>query len=324
MQRKTIQSFVEPMMALAVRELPGGGNWIYEIKLDGYRALALKSGTEVQLVSRNRTSFGRNYPDLIDSLKKLPARSATIDGEIVALDPNGKSSFQLLQNYGKASDAPLVYYAFDLLFLDGKDLRSRPLIERRKELGKLLKDVSANVRYSQELEGDKEALVEAARRFQLEGLTAKKADSAYESGRRTGAWVKFKLVQEQEFVIGGYTPPEGSRKYFGGLLVGYNAPEGLMFGGSVGTGFSERLLKEMYDGMQRILRPTCPFVNLPEKRRGRWGQGITPAVMKRCKWVEPILVAQIKFSEWTLDGQLRHPVFLGLRIEKRVADVTRE
>jgi bifunctional non-homologous end joining protein LigD len=184
--------------------------------------------------------------------------------------------------------------------------------------------VLANVRYSQELEGDKEALVEAARRFQLEGLTAKKADSAYESGRRTGAWVKFKLVQEQEFVIGGYTPPEGSRKYFGGLLVGYNAPEGLMFAGSVGTGFSERLLKEMYDGMKRILRPTCPFVNLPEKRRGRWGQGITPAVMKRCKWVEPILVAQIKFSEWTLDGQLRHPVFLGLRIEKRAADVTRE
>jgi bifunctional non-homologous end joining protein LigD len=167
-------------------------------------------------------------------------------------------------------------------------------------------------------------LVEPARKFQLEGLIAKKADSVYESGRRTGAWVKFKLSQEQEFVIGGYTPAEGSRKYFGALLVGYNGPERFLFAGSVGSGFSERLFKEMYDAMQRILRPTCPFVNLPEKRRGRWGQGITPSVMKRCKWIEPILVAQIKFTEWTQDNQLRQPVFLGLRSDKKAADARRE
>jgi bifunctional non-homologous end joining protein LigD len=182
------ESFVEPMMALAVRELPEGGNWNYEIKFDGYRALALKSGSELQLLSRNRTSFTKNYLDLIESLKRLSARSVTIDGEIVALDPDGRPSFQLLQNYGRASEAPLVYYAFDLLFLEGKDFRAWPLIERRKLLAKLLEKTPSNFRFSQGLAGDKKA--QSARKFQLEGLTAKKADSTYESGRRTGAWVK--------------------------------------------------------------------------------------------------------------------------------------
>jgi bifunctional non-homologous end joining protein LigD len=136
--------------------------------------------------------------------------------------------------------------------------------------------------------GTKEELLQVARRFQLEGLIAKRPDSLYESGRRSGAWVKFKLTQQQEFVIGGYTPPEGSRKYFDALLVGYNSPAGFLFVGRVGTGFSEKLLADLYGAPQNIKRATCPFVNLPEKRRGRWGQGITPAVMKRCHWVEPV------------------------------------
>ena len=144
------------------------------------------------------------------------------------------------------------------------------------------------------------------------------------AGRRSGAWVKVKLTQQQEFVIGGYTPPEGSRKYFGALLVGYNSPAGLLFAGRVGTGFSEKLLADLYARLQSIKRATCPFVNLPEKRRGRWGQGITPAVMKRCHWVEPVLIAQIKFTEWTLDDQLRQAVFLGLRTDKPARDVVRE
>lgn len=131
-----------------------------------------------------------------------------------------------------------------------------------------------------------------------------------------GAWVKVKLTQAQEFVIGGYTLPEGSRKYFGALLVGYYSPAGLLFAGRVGTGFSERVLAHLYEGMQEIKRETCPFVNLPEKSPGRWRQGITPAVMKRCAWVEPVLVAQVRFTEWTSDGQLRQPVFLGLRTAK--------
>jgi bifunctional non-homologous end joining protein LigD len=278
----------------------------------------------VRRVSRNRTNFDNAYPQLIDALKSLNAKGATMDGEITALDDEGKSSFQLLQSYGQAKQTPLVYYAFDPLFLDGSNLRSRPLIERRKLLATLLKKASSNIRFSEELRGTKEELLQVAQKFELEGLVAKRRDSLYESGRRSGAWVKVKLTQQQEFVIGGYTPPEGSRKYFGALLVGYNSSAGLLFAGRVGTGFSEKLLADLYARLQDIRRGTCPFVNLPEKRRGRWGQGITPAVMKRCHWVEPVLVTQIKFTEWTLDDQLRQPVFLGLRTDKDPKDVVRE
>ena len=141
---------------------------------------------------------------------------------------------------------------------------------------------------------------------------------------RSGARVKFKITKSQEFVIGGYTLPEGSRKYFGSLLVGYNSLDGLRFAGRVGTGFSEKLLASLYNRFQKLRQPTCPFINLPEKTRGRWGLGITPAVMKRCHWVKPVLVAQIKFTEWTHDNQLRQPVFLGLRTDKEAKDVVRE
>jgi bifunctional non-homologous end joining protein LigD len=314
---------IEPMKALPVTDLPVG-DWVYELKFDGYRALAFKAGKEVRLISRNRTDFDNDYPQLIDALKSLTANSATIDGEIAALDDQGRSSFQLLQSYGKTKRTPLVYYAFDLLFLDGTDLRSQPLIERRKLLAKLLKNAPPNIHLSAELRGTKEELLQVAWQFQLEGLIAKKPDSLYEAGRRSGAWVKVKLTRAQEFVIGGYTPPEGSRKHLGALLVGYYASGGLLFAGRVGTGFSERALETLYGGLQKIKRPTCPFVNLPEKMPGRWRQGITPAVMKRCEWVEPVLVAQIKFTEWTLDDQLRQPVFLGLRTDKQAKEVVRE
>jgi len=316
-------AFIEPMKALRVTDLPVG-DWLYELKFDGYRALAFKVGKEARLISRNRMNFDTDYPQLIDALTSLTARQATIDGEITALDDEGKSSFQLLQSYGKAKQTPIVYYAFDLLFFDGTDLRSRPLIERRKQLATLLKKAPPNIRFSEELRGTKEELLQVAHQFQLEGLIAKKPDSLYEAGRRSGAWVKVKLTQQQEVVIGGYTPPEGSRKYFGALLVGYQGADGLLFAGRVGTGFSEKALEHLYDGLQKIKRPTCPFVNLPEKAPVRWRQGVTPAVMKRCHWVEPVLVAQIKFSEWTSDDQLRQPVFLGLRTDKQAKDVFRE
>jgi len=227
-------------------------------------------------------------------------------------------------SYGSHKHTPLVYYAFDLLSLEGSDLRSRPLIERRELLAKLLKKAPENIKFSEELRGTKDELLRVARQFQLEGLTAKRPNSLYESGRRSGAWVKVKLTQEQEFVIGGYTPPEGGRKYFGALLVGYYSTGGLLFAGRVGTGFSEKALATLYEGIQKIRRANCPFVNLPEKKPGHWGLGVTPAVMKRCTWVEPILIAQIKFTEWTSDDQLRQPVFLGLRSDKDPKHVVRE
>ena len=167
-------------------------------------------------------------------------------------------------------------------------------------------------------------MLRVSQEFGLEGLVAKRLNSVYESGRRSGAWVKVKLTKSQEFVIGGYTLPEGSRKYFGSLLVGYHVPDGLLFAGRVGTGFSEKVLVTINAQLQTLRRSTCPFINLPEKTKGRWGLGITPAVMKRCHWVKPVLIAQVKFTEWTLDDQLRQPVFLGLRTDKQARDVVRE
>ena len=180
------------------------------------------------------------------------------------------------------------------------------------------------IRFSGELRGTRDELVRVAEEFGLEGFVAKKPNSVYESGRRSGAWVKFKITKSREFVIGGYTLPEGSRSYFGSLLVGYNSPNGLVFAGRVGTGFSEKLLASIDAQLQKLRRITCPFINLPEKSRGRWGLGITPAVTQRCQWVKPALVAQVKFTEWTHDNQLRQPVFLGLRTDKEAKDVVRE
>ena len=167
-------------------------------------------------------------------------------------------------------------------------------------------------------------LLDEIRKRGLEGIIAKKLDTKYEIGLRTGSWVKIKVVNEQEFVIGGYTAPKGSRDFFGAILVGYFEDGKLIFASKVGTGFNQALLGSMHKQFQKIQRDDCPFVNLPEKRSGRYGQGVTAAEMKRCRWIEPKLVAQIHFTEWTRDGHLRHPVFIGLREDKKPAEVTRE
>ena len=198
------------MKALTFEALPAG-NWLYEVKIDGYRALGFKNGKEARLVSRNQKDFTK-FPELKAALKSLSAEQFIIDGEIAALDPKGGSSFQLLQAYEIGEQRPpLVYYAFDLLFLEGADLRKQPLFERRRQLEKLLKKAPEDIRFSAELRGNKAQLLAVARQSDLEGLIAKKPDSVYESGRRSGAWIKFKIIKSQEFVIGGYTLPEGSR-----------------------------------------------------------------------------------------------------------------
>jgi bifunctional non-homologous end joining protein LigD len=222
---------------------------------------------DVRLVSRNQKAF--DYPQLLDALKLLPAGCFILDGEIAGLDEKGRSSFQLLQIFKSSGNVPLVYFAFDLLFLDGKDLREQRLSASRKLLAKLLEKAPENIRFSGELRGSKDELLRVAEEFGLEGLVAKRPNSLYESGRRSGAWVKFKITKSQEFVIGGYTLPEGSRSYFGSLLVGYQSPDGLMFAGRVGTGFSEKLLANLYGKLQKLKQPDCPFVNLPEKSKGR-------------------------------------------------------
>jgi bifunctional non-homologous end joining protein LigD len=317
--------FVEPMKAKLVDSPPHGSGWIYELKFDGFRALAVKEGRSLTLLSRNEKPLTAKFPELLPALTALPWKSGIIDGEIVALDPHGRSSFQLLQAHDMGDERPpICYYAFDLLNLDGADLRGLPLVERKAALEKLLAGADDEVRYSASIEGDAAKLIAEVRNRGLEGIIGKKRDSSYEAGRRSGAWVKLKVTNEQEFVIGGYTAPQGSRKYFGALLVGVYENEKLQFTAKVGTGYSDKLLRELHRKFQPLVIESCPFVNLPTQRSGRWGQGITRAEMKRCTWLRPQLVAQVRFTEWTRDAGLRHPAFLGLREDKAAREVVRE
>jgi bifunctional non-homologous end joining protein LigD len=211
-----------------------------------------------------------------------------------------------------------------LLQLNGEKLMDRPLLERRERLAEILRKAPETIRYSDSLGSDAKQLLIQARKLNLEGLIGKRTDSVYEPGKRTGAWVKLKLQKEQEFVIGGYTDPEGSRPHLGALLVGVQQKGKLIYAGKVGTGFNRKLLQSLHSAFKKIRRDTCPFTNLPEKSGGRWRQGITLAEMRRCHWVEPKMVCQIKFGEWTRDDRLRQPVFLGLREDKDASEAVRE
>jgi bifunctional non-homologous end joining protein LigD len=220
--------------------------------------------------------------------------------------------------------SPLRFYVFDLLQLDGKSLLQLPLEERKQLLAKLCESVGDPIRYSGEIGGDAKSLLAEVKRRGLEGLIGKQRKSVYEPGRRSGAWIKLKCVNEQEFVVGGYTPPAGSRKHFGAILVGYYEHDRLKFAGKVGTGFTGKTLSMVHKKFLEEERDDCPFVDLPSKQSGKWVQGITPSMMKKMHWVNPKFVAEIKFAEWTRDKKLRAPVFLGLREDKNAREVTRE
>jgi bifunctional non-homologous end joining protein LigD len=319
-----LPAFVEPMKAKAVTT-PPSGDWIYEIKFDGWRAIALKGGSQARLLSRNKIDFGAKFPEIMESVADLDAQDAVLDGEIVALDEKGRSSFQLLQAYDMGQKRPSIFfYAFDILYLDGRDLKNLPLVERKSKLQKLLTNPPGVIRYSAGLGNDAERILEQIGQLGLEGLIGKREDSVYEPGRRSGSWIKLKLVLEQEFVIGGYTDPEGARESLGSIIVGFYKDGKLIFAGKVGTGFSAALLRNLHSKFKKIARETCPFANLPVLRGNKWGQEITASEMKRCHWVEPRMVCQVRFSEWTRDDRLRQPVFLGLREDKDATEVVRE
>ncbi|MEA3188801.1 MAG: bifunctional non-ous end joining protein LigD, partial [Chthoniobacter sp.] len=322
---RTKPAFVEPMKAKLADAPPAGEGWIYELKFDGFRALAIKRGQTVELLSRNNKDLSKKFPDLIPAVQGLRVENAVIDGEIVALDEQGRSSFQLLQAYEMNEEQPpICFYAFDLINLDGRNLASLPLTDRKAALEKLLGDAPESIRFSASLSGDVHKLLAEVKQRGLEGVIGKRSDSLYEIGKRSGSWVKLKVTNEQEFVIGGYTAPQGARKFFGALLVGFYEKKQLVFTAKVGTGFSEKLLRELHRRFASERRESCPFVNLPTKRSGRWGQGITNAEMKRCTWIEPRFVCQVRFTEWTRDAGLRHPAFLGMRDDKDPREVVRE
>ena len=317
--------FIEPMKARLEEQAPTHGNWLYELKFDGIRAIAIKAGKKVSLISRNGNKLDKRFPEIAEAVAALLVEECVFDGEIVALDQEGRSSFQLLQALEmEGRKAPLRFYVFDLLQLNGKSLIELPVEQRKQLLAKVCGNVGDPIRYSGEINGDVKSLLAEVKKRGLEGLIGKQRGSKYEPGRRSGCWIKLKSLNEQEFVIGGYTPPGGSRKYFGAILVGYYDNGKLTFAGKVGTGFTEKLLAALHKKFQQQERNRCPFVDLPSKQGGAWVQGITPSMMKKMHWVNPKFVAQIKFAEWTRDGKLRQPVFLGLREDKKASGVRRE
>lgn len=267
-----LPSFVEPMKA-RLAAAPPTGEWLYEIKFDGWRALALKGGRQARLLSRNEKDFGAKFPEIMKSVAALKVRDFILDGEIVALDEKGRSSFQLLQAYDIGQERPpIFFYVFDILQLNGKDLKGEPIEDRKERLEALLKNPQGNIRHSADLGRNASVLMEQARGLGLEGLIGKRLGSKYEAGRRSGSWIKLKLLREQEFVIGGYTDPEGSRLYFGALIVGYYQGKDLIFAAKVGTGFNARLLRSLNGEFRKISRETCPFANLPLPASGKWGR----------------------------------------------------
>jgi bifunctional non-homologous end joining protein LigD len=317
--------FIEPMKAKLIEEPPATGDWIYELKFDGIRLLVVKRNEKVSLLSRNENELTQRFPEIVEAIKALPARECVIDGEVVAVDEEGRSSFQLLQaREMEGRKTPAYFYAFDLLQLDGKILVSLPLEARKNILEKLCADAGDPIRYSGAIGGDAKRLLEEVKRRGLEGIIGKQRNSVYEPGRRSGAWIKLKCVQQQEFVVGGYTPPQGARKYFGAILVGYYENKKLVFAGKVGTGFTAKSLSMLHKKFQKEARDDCPFVDLPSKQNGQWVQDITPSMMRKMHWVNPVFVCEIKFAEWTRDKKLRAPVFLGLREDKKPGEVVRE
>jgi bifunctional non-homologous end joining protein LigD len=312
-----VPGWVEPQLATLTKDRFSDPSWIYERKLDGERILAFRDSSGVRLYTRNQRDVTSTFPEIAEALTVQQAGEYVADGEIVAF-ADGQTHFsQLQQRLGQAnprpdliSKYPVFYYIFDLLFTGGRDIRARPQRERKRLLSETL-SFSDPLRYTEHRGGDGEEFWRQACRDGWEGLIAKRADAAYEGGR-TRNWLKFKCVNSQEFVIGGYTDPKGARQWLGAILVGYyDGEHRLCYAGKVGTGFTAGTLRALHGSLSRLERNASPFQQGKPPRPGT-------------HWTEPRLVAEIGFAEWTSDGLLRQPRFEGLRDDKDPAEVIRE
>jgi DNA ligase D-like protein (predicted ligase) len=307
------------MQCKPVTALPTDEKWTFEIKFDGYRCIALKRGREVTLFSRNQKVLNKRFTKVVEALASL-AGDFVLDGELVALDPQGRPSFQLLQS-NLSLAVPVYFYAFDLLNRNGELLVDLPIERRRKLLGSMLAAPEDPLRLSPLLQASAGEVLEAMRKLGLEGVVGKRLGSVYERGQRSGAWIKYRTNMEQEFVIGGYIP--GSHG-FDALLVGVYENKRLIFVAKVKDGFVQRTRDEIFPALQKLRVVHCPFTNLPEKRALRWGEALTAEKMNQCRWVKPNLVCQVAFVEWTDAGHLRHCTFVVMRDGKKPAKVVRE
>lgn len=312
--------FIKPMLAKLVAQLPSRGDWIYELKLDGYRVLVLKKRGIVTLFSRRGNNLNALFPSIAAAFEFL-SDNTMIDGELVVLDDRGKPSFSALQHSRFTPDA-LYFYAFDLLIHQGRDLRKLPLTDRRRLLeDHVLKGMRDPIRLSAVFHESPGKLIAAAKRAGLEGVIGKRAESRYESGDRSGAWVKYKTNKGQELVVGGYKPGPNGFDY---LLVGYYEGKDLIFIAKIRNGFTPALRREIAAKLPPLQTSQCPFANLPEPANARRGEAITAEVMKKIRWLRPKLVAQIEYTEWTSGNHLRHSRFVGLRDDKKAREVGKE
>ena len=315
--RREQPAWIAPQLATLTRDRFSDPKWIFERKLDGERCLGFRDGQRLRLMTRSQNDVTRSYPEIAAALRAQPCGDFIVDGEIVAL-AGSRTSFARLQRRlgirdpGQAlrAEVPVCFYLFDVLWAPGRDVRPLPLLERKRLLAALL-SFDDPLRYTEHRVADGEAYFREACASGWEGLIAKRADARYQSGR-SRYWLKFKCESAQEFVIGGYTDPQGSRTGFGALLLGYYERDGrLRYAGKVGTGFDQRTLASLHAALAAL-----------ERRQPAFDRGDLPR--SRVHWVEPRLVGQVGFSEWTAEGQLRHPRFQGLRRDKDPADVVRE
>jgi bifunctional non-homologous end joining protein LigD len=304
---RKLEHFVRPMLAKETEQAFNDSEWIYEVKWDGYRAIAETAGEKTKLYSRNGLSFLERYHRLTQALKKIK-RKMVLDGEIVVLNKKGISQFQLLQHYENDPEKELCYYVFDLLYLQGKNICSLPLLERKVLLKKYLPDNDL-IRYSDHIEKNGIAFFKQAVKKNLEGIMAKKADGEYLQGARSGNWLKIKHFHTEEVIIAGYTSPRGSRKFFGALVLGVYDKKTLRYVGHTGTGFDYKTLADMHRLLSPLVQKKSPFID-------------TVITNQPVTWVNPKLVCEVKMTEWTSDLKMRHPVFLRLRNDKKPADVT--
>jgi bifunctional non-homologous end joining protein LigD len=296
------------MLSTLVKEPVEGDEWLFEIKWDGYRAVGAWDGKTAELYSRNGLDFSAKFPEVFEQLKGLK-KQAVLDGEIVAVDSEGYSRFEWLQNWNRKHEGNLTYFAFDLLWADGRDLRSWPLVERKRVLKQILPK-KANIRYSDHVLANGRTFFETAQNRGLEGIIAKKVKSPYLPGHRGDEWLKIKTHMRQEVVIGGFTEPKGSRKYIGSLLAGVYENGDFVYVGHV-SGMPPSQLKELHDKLEKLARKDSPFVNKLKPN--------SPA-----HWAKPKLVGEVNFENWTNDGLMRQPIFVGLRPDKAPQDVHRE
>jgi len=312
---RQIVSFIEPMQVLPVRQLPDDGNWTYEAKLDGYRCLVARRKGGVALWSRRGTIFTARFPEIVHACEKLPP-DTLIDGEVIVVGEDGRCSFNALQQSRPKGHVQL--YAFDILTHRGRNVLRLPIEERRRLLTESLRRVQYPVIQSTPFEVKPAELIRAAKELRFEGVIAKRKGSRYEPGKRSGAWLKYKLAKSQEFVIGGYT----AGNPFDALIVGCYDGGKLRYVGKVRAGFVPHMRCAMMPLLQELATDQCPFSDLPENRRTLYS--LTGDDMQNCRWLKPLLVAQISFQEWTPDGHLRHASFAGIRTDKDPSHTVRE